>query len=240
MRCPQSKLTTVKALQSIGYQTIASGDSYNDLGMIQASKAGFLFKSTDKIRADYPDIPPMRNSTICWPPSGAPWTEDQRGGSSEWTSNLTACLLPGGYPAAPELRSDEMVRGGLRSVYLPAGVLAAGGGFVGAAPSALRLILPESCLDGPNVETDIVEVNNTMTRYLREGPFRTLTDSLIYVERRLDNGKVRRGLMGMVDLEQYDYEPGSPPISGPPRARCSPAFRPGWRCGKTPRWNCPT
>ncbi len=57
MRCEKSKLTTVKALQSIGYETIASGDSYNDLGMIQASKAGFLFKSTDKIKADYPDIP---------------------------------------------------------------------------------------------------------------------------------------------------------------------------------------
>ena len=57
MRCPQSKLTTVKALQSIGYDTIAAGDSYNDLGMIQASKAGFLFRSTDKIKADYPDIP---------------------------------------------------------------------------------------------------------------------------------------------------------------------------------------
>lgn len=57
MRCPQSKLTTVRALQSIGYETIASGDSYNDLGMIQASKAGFLFRSTDKIKADYPDIP---------------------------------------------------------------------------------------------------------------------------------------------------------------------------------------
>lgn len=57
MRCPQSKLTTVKALQSIGYETIASGDSYNDLGMIQASKAGFLFKSTEKIKADHPEIP---------------------------------------------------------------------------------------------------------------------------------------------------------------------------------------
>ena len=52
MRCANSKLTTVKALQSIGYETIASGDSYNDLGMIQASKAGFLFRSTDKIKAD--------------------------------------------------------------------------------------------------------------------------------------------------------------------------------------------
>jgi phosphoserine/homoserine phosphotransferase len=57
MRCPQSKLTTVKALQSIGYETIASGDSFNDLGMIQASKAGFLFKSTDKIKADHPELP---------------------------------------------------------------------------------------------------------------------------------------------------------------------------------------
>lgn len=57
MRVEQSKLTTVKALQSIGFETIASGDSYNDLGMIQASKAGFLFRSIDKIKADYPQIP---------------------------------------------------------------------------------------------------------------------------------------------------------------------------------------
>lgn len=57
MRCQKSKLTTVKALQSIGFETIASGDSFNDLGMIENSKAGFLFKSTDKIKADYPHIP---------------------------------------------------------------------------------------------------------------------------------------------------------------------------------------
>ncbi|MBQ8118033.1 MAG: bifunctional phosphoserine phosphatase/homoserine phosphotransferase ThrH [Lachnospiraceae bacterium] len=57
MRIEQSKLTTVKALQSIGYDTIASGDSYNDLAMIQASKAGFLFRSTEKIKADYPKLP---------------------------------------------------------------------------------------------------------------------------------------------------------------------------------------
>jgi len=57
MRCEQSKLTTVKALQSAGYDTIAAGDSFNDLGMIRASKAGFLFKSTDKIKADNPDLP---------------------------------------------------------------------------------------------------------------------------------------------------------------------------------------
>lgn len=57
MRITNSKLSTVRAFQSIGYDTIASGDSYNDLGMIRASKAGFLFKSTEKIKADNPDIP---------------------------------------------------------------------------------------------------------------------------------------------------------------------------------------
>ena len=57
MRCEKSKLTTVKALQSIGYETIAAGDSFNDLAMIQASKAGFLFKSTEQIKKDYPDLP---------------------------------------------------------------------------------------------------------------------------------------------------------------------------------------
>ena len=57
MRIENSKYTTVKALQSIGYETIASGDSYNDLGMIQASKAGFLFKSTEQIKKDHPELP---------------------------------------------------------------------------------------------------------------------------------------------------------------------------------------
>ena len=57
MRVEQSKLSTVKALQSIGYETIACGDSFNDLGMIKAGKAGFLFKSTEQIIKDNPDIP---------------------------------------------------------------------------------------------------------------------------------------------------------------------------------------
>lgn len=57
MRCEKSKYTTIKALQSCGFETIASGDSYNDLGMINASKAGFLFKSPDKIKEDNPDLP---------------------------------------------------------------------------------------------------------------------------------------------------------------------------------------
>ena len=57
MRCEKSKLTTVKALQSCGFDTIATGDSFNDLAMIQASKAGFLFRSTESIKKDYPEIP---------------------------------------------------------------------------------------------------------------------------------------------------------------------------------------
>ncbi len=56
MRCPQSKLTTVRALQSMGYETIAAGDSFNDLAMIQASKAGFLFRTTPQIQADHPEL----------------------------------------------------------------------------------------------------------------------------------------------------------------------------------------
>ena len=81
---------------------------------------------------------------------------------------------------------------------------------VGKAPSTLRLILPESCLEGANVETDIMEINNTMTRYLRENRFVEYRHSMIYVERVMTSGRTRRGLVGMVDLEQYDYEPGSP------------------------------
>ena len=57
MRCPESKLTTVKGLQAIGYDTIAAGDSFNDLGMIQASKAGFLFRTTEAIKQEYPQYP---------------------------------------------------------------------------------------------------------------------------------------------------------------------------------------
>lgn len=59
MRVENSKLTTVRALQSIGFETVASGDSYNDLGMILAGKSGFLFRTTDQIKADYPQIPAL-------------------------------------------------------------------------------------------------------------------------------------------------------------------------------------
>ena len=83
---------------------------------------------------------------------------------------------------------------------------------VGNERSALHLILPESCLEGPDTEQDIAEINLTMARYLKDGCFDAFSNALFYVERTLDNGLVRRGLIGMVDLEQYDYEPGSPAL----------------------------
>ena len=83
---------------------------------------------------------------------------------------------------------------------------------VGKESSSLRLILPESCLEGPDVDQDIAEINMTMARYLKDNRFETHSDALFYVERTLNNGMVRRGLVGMVDLEQYDYEPGSPAL----------------------------
>lgn len=81
--------------------------------------------------------------------------------------------------------------------------------FVGSAPSALRLILPESKLESSNVGSEIQKIHQTMEQYLAEGRFQTLSDSLIYLERKLANGKTRLGLVGKLDLEQYSYEKGS-------------------------------
>ena len=77
------------------------------------------------------------------------------------------------------------------------------------APSALRLILPEAGLNAPDVEERIAAVNAAMGDYLNGGLFRTLEDSLLYIERIQSDGKIRHGLIGMVDLEQYDFTPGS-------------------------------
>lgn len=81
--------------------------------------------------------------------------------------------------------------------------------FVGDAPSTLRLILPESRLGGEKVDADIAAINAEMERYVKEDRFTELGGSMIYLERRLKNGRVRRGLVGMADLEAYDYRPGS-------------------------------
>lgn len=80
---------------------------------------------------------------------------------------------------------------------------------VGQNPSSLRLILPESRLSGTNAAEEIAAINAAMADYLAEGRFRTLKQALIYVERTLHSGRIRRGLMGAVDLEAYDYQPGS-------------------------------
>ena len=80
---------------------------------------------------------------------------------------------------------------------------------VGDSPSALRLILPEQMLEDGRTEEHIADINRTMKDYLNRGLFRLLPDSLVYVERWLSNGTLRRGLVGQVDLEDYDYHPGS-------------------------------
>lgn len=80
---------------------------------------------------------------------------------------------------------------------------------VGSEPSTLHLILPESKLEGPGVEGTIEQINVTMKEYLEKDIFEEYPDSIFYIERCLANGKIRRGLVGMVDLEQYDYTPGS-------------------------------
>ena len=80
---------------------------------------------------------------------------------------------------------------------------------VGEAPSTLRLILPEAHLNAPDVEDRIAAINANMTKYLQGGVFRTLNDALIYVERTQSDGKIRHGLVGKVDLDDYDFTPGS-------------------------------
>lgn len=80
---------------------------------------------------------------------------------------------------------------------------------VGAAPSTLRLILPEVKLGNPDVENDIKAINDNMKQYIDNGVFKTLESSMIYVERKQSDGRIRHGLIGMVDLEAYDFTPGS-------------------------------
>ncbi|MGN0969196.1 MAG: DUF1015 domain-containing protein, partial [Evtepia sp.] len=81
--------------------------------------------------------------------------------------------------------------------------------FVGDAPSTLRLILPESKLEDDNVEEEIAKINQTMEQYLQEERLRPVENSMILLERKLDGGKTRLGLIGKLDLEQYDYAKGS-------------------------------
>lgn len=87
--------------------------------------------------------------------------------------------------------------------------------FVGRDNSTLRITLPESCLDGPDVETDIMSINSAMSHYLREEVFSSYPQALVYLERTLDNGKIRKGIVGQIDLEAYDYtSDATTPIRG--------------------------
>ena len=80
---------------------------------------------------------------------------------------------------------------------------------VGDAPSTLRLILPEANLKAPNVDEYIADINASMDKYLTEGVFQVLPESLVYIERQQSDGRIRHGLIGMVDLDAYDFTPGS-------------------------------
>ena len=111
---------------------------------------------------------------------------------------------------------------------------------VGDAPSALRLILPEARLKDDDVERQIDHINKTMQRYLAEDVFYCLHDSLVYIERTQSDGRVRHGLIGMVDLEQYDFTPGSGALIRATEAPCWSAFRPVPRCAAMRPSSCPT
>mgnify|MGYP000718410356 CR=1 FL=1 len=99
--------------------------------------------------------------------------------------------------------------------------------YVGDAPSTLRLILPESKLESDNVDEEIRKINATMEQYLQEERLRPVEDAMIFVERKLANGKTRLGLLGKLDLEEYSYEKGSgTPIRATEAPSC-PGFPPG-------------
>ena len=93
------------------------------------------------------------------------------------------------------------------------------------SPSTINLILPEAELGTPQEAAHTALINRTMAEYLDANVFRTLKDSFVYVERTLENGSIRRGLIGMVDLDAYDYSTGSVSPSAPRSARSLSAFR---------------
>ena len=97
--------------------------------------------------------------------------------------------------------------------------------IVGDRPSTLRMMLPEAYLGIVNVEEETKKINATMSAYLASGLFRVYENSYIYVERTLSDGTVRRGLVGMLDLEEYDYSKNSVSPIRPPRARWRTDFR---------------
>lgn len=113
--------------------------------------------------------------------------------------------------------------------------------YVGDAPSSLHLILPESKLEGEGVSQEIERIHQTMEGYLEEKRFGELPDAFLYLERRLANGALRRGLLGKVDLEEYSYDKGSQtPDSGHRGDRAVSHSSPVWPYVVMQPSNCPT
>jgi hypothetical protein len=112
--------------------------------------------------------------------------------------------------------------------------------LVGKAPSTLRLILPERYLGTPEEAARIDAINASAHQYLRDGTLREYKDSFLYLERTLESGSVRRGLIGKIDLEAYDYAVGVSRRCALPRAQFCREFRLGCGCGSMRRLKAPT
>lgn len=111
--------------------------------------------------------------------------------------------------------------------------------LVGQAPSTLHMVLPEIYLEEPDVDKRIQNINQSMQNYLQNGVFETFHNKFVYVRRTLQNGLVRHGLIGMVDLEQYNYQKGSQSFIRATEGTVLERIPRGCACAKTPRWNCP-
>ena len=241
MRCEKSKLTTVKALQSIGYDTIASGDSlqrsWHDPG--QQGRLPVQEHGADQGRPS--GDPGLRGvSAIFWRPSRRHckhFSQERGQAMNEKFRNLgfypADILLPEGADmtkwavvACDQFTSQPEYWQAVEDT-------------VGDAPSTLRLILPEAKLNDPDVDGHIAAINGAMKAYLDQGMFKTLPDSLFYIERTQSDGKVRHGLIGMVDLDQYDFTPGSGALIRATEGTVLSRIRLGCGSGRTPPSSCP-
>ena len=203
------------------------------IGDDPASKAGFLFKSTEQIKADHPEIPAFEEFDDLLAPLRRRCKSFRKERGRDMNEKFQKL---GFYPADILLPKDaDMTKWAVvacdqftsQPEYWQAVEET-----VGDAPSTLRLILPEAKLNDPDVDTHIADINGAMNRYLAEGVFQTLPGSLFYIERTQSDGKVRHGLIGMVDLDQYDFTPAPAPDPGHGGNRALPDSAPGSGAGR--------